>query len=46
MDLIGLDLRYLNLIVIMVEAQVRWHKCVYIYMGLHKLFKKKKKKKP
>ena len=33
MDLIDLSLRYLNQIIIMVyEAQVRWHQ--YIYIGL------------
>ena len=42
MDLIGLGLRYLNLIIVMAkEAQVRWHK--YKYMSLDKLHKKKKK---
>ena len=36
MDLIGLGLRYLNLIIVMAkEAQVRWHK--YKYMSLDKL---------
>ena len=30
MDLIGLDLRYLNLIIVMAkETQVRWHKYIY-----------------
>ena len=44
MDLIGLGLRYLNLIIVMEkEAQVRWHKYTYIWALIS--FRKKKKKK-
>ena len=47
MDLIGLGLRYLNLIIVMAkEAQVKWHKYINIWalISLKKRKKKKKKK--
>ena len=36
MDLIDLCLRYLNQIIIIVqEVQVIWHKCIYIYIYIY-----------